>query len=97
MSSDATETYPIPPSSWCRAQQSPAIRSRIGQAVMAESALKVWDCQQTIYHCNFMNKGRGGKDLIPSCNWRRAQQSPTIRSRICEVVVEGSAIEFSDL
>jgi len=34
--------------------------------------------------------------LIPLCSWRRAQQYPAIRSRIGEVVVEESAIEFWD-
>jgi len=38
-----------------------------------------------------------GKELIPSGNWCRAQQPPSIRSRIDPVVVEESAIEFRDL
>jgi len=94
MSFDATETYLIPPRSWRRAQQPSAIRSRIGPAVMEESAIEFWDRQHTIQYCNFMNKGRGGMDCTPLGSWRRAQQSSAIRSRIGLVVVEESNIEL---
>ena len=97
MGFDATETYLILPRSRRRAQQPSAIRSRIGPAVMEESAIEFWDRQHTIQYCNFMNKNRGGMDCTPLGSWRRAQQSPAIRSRIGPVVVEESAIEFSDL
>ena len=47
-------------------------------------------------YCNFMNKSRGGEDLIlfKLSSWRRGQQPPAIRSRIGAVVVEESVIEF---
>jgi len=63
MSYDATETSFIPLSSWRPAQQSPAIRSRIGGMVVEESVIEFWDRQHFIQPCNFMNKGRGGMDL----------------------------------
>jgi len=94
MSLDATEKYLIPPRSWRRAQQSSAIRSRIGPAVMKESAIEFGDRQYTIQYCNLMNKGRGGMDCTPLGSWRRAQQSPAIRSRIGPVVMEESDIEL---
>ena len=40
LSSDATETSFIPLHSWRRAQQSPAIGSRIGAVVVEESAIE---------------------------------------------------------
>jgi len=42
---DATETYLIPPCSWRQAQQPPAIRIRIGQPVVEESAIEFRDYQ----------------------------------------------------
>ena len=65
MSSNATETYLIPARSWRHAQQPPAIRSRIGQPVVEESAIEPRDRQHTIQSCSFMNKHCGGKYLIP--------------------------------
>jgi len=47
MSFDATETFFIPPRSWRRAQHPPAIVSRIGLAVVEESAIEFWDRQGT--------------------------------------------------
>ena len=64
MSFDATETYLIPLGSCRQAQQPPAIRSRIGQMVVEESAIELWDRQHTIQSCNFMCKHCGGKYLI---------------------------------
>jgi len=93
MGSDATETSCIPLRSWHRAQQPPAIRSRIGAVVVEESVIEFWDRQDSIQPCNFMNTNRGGMDLTPLGGWRRAQQSPTIRSRIGQVVVEESDIK----
>jgi len=61
---------------------------------MEESAIEFWDRQHTIQYCNFMNKNRGGMDCTPLGSWRRAQQSPAIRSRIGPVVVEESDIEL---
>jgi len=43
-----------------------------------------------------MNRIRGGMDPTPLCSWDRAQQSPAIRSRIGQGVVEGTAIELWD-
>jgi len=43
MGSDAKETSFIPLRSRRRAQQSPAIRPRIGEVVVEESALEFWD------------------------------------------------------
>jgi len=43
LSSDATETSFIPLRSWRRAQQSPAIRSRIGPVVVEESDIELWE------------------------------------------------------
>ena len=40
LSFDATETAFIPLRSWCRAQQSHAIRSRIGAVVLEESVME---------------------------------------------------------
>jgi len=40
LSIDVTETYFIPLGSWRRAQQSPAIRLRIGAVVVEESAIE---------------------------------------------------------
>ena len=64
MGLDATETYLIPPHSWRQAQQPPAIRSRIGQLVVEESAIEFWDRQYIIQYSNIMNNGRRGKGLI---------------------------------
>ena len=47
LSIDATETYLIPLRSWRRAQQSPAIGSRIGPAVVEESDIELWERQGT--------------------------------------------------
>jgi len=94
MGSDATETSFIPGRSWRRAQQSPAIGFRIGAVVVEESGIGLWDCQDSIQPCNFMNKVRGGMDRTPLGSWRRAQQSPAIRSRIGPVVVEESDIKL---
>jgi len=47
MSFDATETSFIPLRSWRQDQQPPAIGSRIGQAVVEESAIEFWDRQGT--------------------------------------------------
>jgi len=47
LSCDATETSFIPLRSRRRAQQPPAIGSRIGQPVVEESAIEVWDRQGT--------------------------------------------------
>jgi len=63
MSYDATETSFIPLRSRRRAQQSPAIRSRIGAMVVEESVIEFWDREHSIQPCNFMNKIRGGMDL----------------------------------
>ena len=65
MSFDKTETSFIPLRSWRRAQQSPAIRSRIGAVVMEVSVIEFWDRQHSIQPCNFMNKNPGGMDLTP--------------------------------
>ena len=45
-------------------------------------------------HCNFMNQSCGGEDLISFSSWRRAQQSPAIKTRIGPVVVEESDIKL---
>jgi len=47
MGFDATEPSSIPLRSWLRAQQSPAIGSRIGTAAVEESAIEFWDRQGT--------------------------------------------------
>ena len=47
LSFDGTETYLIPLCSWGQAWQSPAIRSRISQPVVDESAIEFWDPQGT--------------------------------------------------
>jgi len=89
MSSDATETSFIPLRSYRRSQQPPAIRSRIGPAVVEESAIEFWDRQDSIQSCNFMNKNRGGMNLTSLWSWRRAQEPPGVRFRIdCVAVVE---------
>ena len=62
---DVTETYLIPPRSWHQAQQRPAIGSRIGQPVVEESAIELWDWQHTIQYIHFMNTGPRGNYLIP--------------------------------
>jgi len=61
---------------------------------MEESAIEFWDRQYTIQYCNFMNKSRGGMDCTPLGSRHQAQQSPAIRSRIGQVVVEESDIEL---
>jgi len=63
MSLNATETSFILLRSWRRAQQPPAIGSRIGRVVVEESVIEFWDRQDSIQPCNFMNKGRGGMGL----------------------------------
>jgi len=65
LSADATEKSFIPLRSWRRAQQSPAIRFRIGAEVVEESVIEFWDRQDSIQPCNFMNTNRGGMDLTP--------------------------------
>jgi len=60
---DATETSFIPLRSWRRAQQPPAIGSRIGGVVVEECVIEFWDRQDSIQPCNFMNKGRRGMNL----------------------------------
>jgi len=99
MSFDATETSFIPLCSWRRAQQSPAIGSRIGLAAVEKSAIELWDCRGT-YKDNpptrvsdFMGFDGTETSFIPLRSWRRAQQPPAIRSRIGPAVVEESAIE----
>jgi len=47
MGLDATEMSFIPLRSWRRAQQSPAVRSRIGPAVVEESDIELWERQGT--------------------------------------------------
>ena len=47
MGFDATETSFVPLRSWRRAQQPPAIGSRIGPAVVEESVIEYWDRQGT--------------------------------------------------
>jgi len=47
MGFDATETPFIPLRSWRQDQQPPAIGSRIGQALVEESAIGFWDRQGT--------------------------------------------------
>jgi len=64
MSSDTAETSFIPLRSYGRAQQPPAIRSRFGQPVVEEYAIEFWDRPNSIQPCNFMNKSRGGMNLI---------------------------------
>ena len=64
--------------------------------VVEESDIEFWDRHDSIQPCNFMNKDCGGMDLTPLGSWRRAQQSPAIRSRIGAVVVEESVIEVWD-
>jgi len=96
MGSDATETSFIPLSSWRRAQQSPAIRFRIGAMVVEESVIEFWDRQDSIQPCNFMNKDCGGMDCTPLGSCRRAQQPPAIRFRIGPVVMEGSDIKHCE-
>jgi len=63
MSYDAKETSFILLRSWRPAQQSPAIRPRIGAMVVEESLIECWDRQHSIQPCNFMNKIRGGMGL----------------------------------
>ena len=52
MSFEVPETYLIPLPSTCRSQRSPAIRFRIGAAVVEGSAIEFWDGQGTIYKDN---------------------------------------------
>jgi len=94
MGSDETETSFIPLRSWRRAQQPPAIGTRIGAVVVEESVIEFYDQQDSIQPCNFINKGRGGMDYTPLGSWHRAQQPPAIRSRIGQVVVEESDIKL---
>jgi len=47
MSFDATETSFIPLRGRRRAQQSPAIRSRVGPVVVEESDIELWERQGT--------------------------------------------------
>jgi len=65
LSPDATETSFIPLRSWRRAQQSPAIRFRIGAVVVEKYGIEFFDRQDSIQPCNFMNNIRGGMDLTP--------------------------------
>jgi len=89
MSFGVTETYLILPRSWRRAEQCSAVGSRIGPAVMEESAIEFWDSQHTIQYCNFMNNIPLVMNLIPLDSWHRAQEPPGVRFRIdCLGVVE---------
>jgi len=47
LSFHATETSLIRLHNQRRTQQPPAIRSRIGQTILENSAIKFWDCQST--------------------------------------------------
>jgi len=58
-------------------------------------AIQLRDRQYTIQYCNLMNQGCRGKDIVPFSSGHKGQQSPAIRSRIGESVVELSAIEHS--
>jgi len=97
---NATGTYLIPLRSWHRAQQPPAIGSRIGAMVVEKSAIEFWD-RQGIYIVkttltrvsDFLSIDATETYLIPLRSWRRARQSPAIGFTIGEAVVEGSAIE----
>ena len=73
MGIEVTETYPIPPRSWFRAQKPPAIRSRIGVVVVELSAIEIWDCQHSLQTCNFMNNSSLGMNPIPVYSWHRTQ------------------------
>jgi len=44
----------------------------------------------------FMSFHAPGAYLIPAWSWRQAQQRPAYRSKVGQVVVEESAIEFRD-
>jgi len=79
--------YPIPLRSWRRAQHPPAIRSRIGWAVVEGSAIGLWDRQP----CNLMNNSPVKMNLLLVCSWRRVQQPPGVRLRMYGVVV----VEFA--
>ena len=83
-----TERSFIPLRSRLQAQPHPAIRSQIGALVVQESASEFWNRQDSIQPSNFINKDCGGVDLISSLSGLRAQQPPTIRSRIGSAVVE---------
>jgi len=102
MSSDGTEMSFIPLRSWCRGQQPPAIRSRIGAVVVEEStkssgSARVLAIKTTpIMVSDFMGSDATETSFIPLRSWRRAPQPPAIRSRIGAVVVEESVIEFWD-
>jgi len=52
MGSDGTETFFIPLRSWHRAQQPPAIGSRIGAVVVEGSAIEFWESRSTTYKNN---------------------------------------------
>jgi len=96
MSFDATETSFIPLRSWHRAQQPPAIRSRIGPAVVEESAIGFFGspASHPIQPCNFMNNSPLGMNLIPLDSWHRAQEPPCVGFRIdCGAVVECCSCE----
>ena len=96
-------TYLIPARSWRRAQQSCAIRSRIGAVVVEGFAIEFWDCHGTCIVkttltrvSDFLSIDATETYFIPLRSWRRAQQSCAITSRIGAVVGEGFAIEFWD-
>ena len=85
---DATQTSFIPLRSCRRAQQPPAIRSRIGAVVVVESAIEVWDRQHPpIQLCNFMNNTLLGMNLIRLDSWNGAQEPPGVGFRIDSVAV----------
>jgi len=91
-------TYPIPHRSWRRAQQSPAIRFRIGAVVVEEPAIELWDPRKTTLRRvgGFMGSDATETYLILPRSWRQAQQPPAIGSRIGQLVVGESAIESWD-
>ena len=103
MGIDAIETYLIPACSRRKAKRRPSDRSRIGSAVVEESAIESWDRQHPLSAfagppprlcSDFMSIDATVTSLIPACSWRRAQRRPNNRLKISPAVVEESAIEF---
>jgi len=91
MSIDAPETYPIPACGWRRAQRRPSDRSKIGRAVVEESAIESWDRQHllsafpgppTRVDSDFMSIDPTVTFFILECSWRRVQRCPPFRSEI---------------
>jgi len=68
MSFDVTETPFIPLRSWRRARLSPAIRSRIGEAVVEGSAIEFWNRQGTYkdnpYKGQRLHEFRSDRDVL---------------------------------